>query len=214
MAVFQRSRNGRIRQDLTGKQFGRWTVIAVGIPINGRFSWLCRCECGATKSIRDDILKCGHSQSCGCIQRTHGKTRTPEYRIWQHMLGRCYRTTDQNYALYGGRGISVCKRWRHSFDAFLKDMGTRPSRLHTIDRINNDGSYEPSNCRWATQQEQMNNVSYNRRIAYHGQNLTLAEWSRCTGLAPQTISRRINRGWSVEKSLEIPSRVANPKSPV
>jgi hypothetical protein len=119
---------------------------------------------------------------------------TTEYRIWRHMLNRCYREADTDYHRWGGRGITVCDRWRYSFEMFFADMGERPSPKHSIDRMNNDGNYEPSNCRWATSSEQCRNRSSNVRVEHDGQSRTIIEWSEETGLSYMTIYKRLKRG--------------------
>jgi hypothetical protein len=127
--------------------------------------------------------------------------RPSEYNIWRNLRQRCLNPRGAGFKHYGGRGIRVCAEW-NNFSRFLADMGPRPSQLHSIERINNDGNYEPSNCRWATKIEQMNNRSINRLIAHDGQTMTLAQWARKTGLSGVVIAARIDRlGWSVERAL-------------
>src|SRR5262245_38243903 len=149
--------------DLTGQRFGRLLVV-------GRQSkkWECRCDCGQTKFIEGYSLRAGLTKSCGCLHNEllaarnhkHGDTkrgsRARENRIWTNMLSRCYNPRATDYSYYGGRGITVCLRWEESYPAFLADMGRCPPG-HSIDRINNDGNYEPGNCRWASLVEQARN---------------------------------------------------------
>lgn len=153
-------------RDLTGLQFGHLKVVAPDFKMGVCGTrWLVRCRCGKEKSIRSGNLLSGEVKSCGCYKdeifalrsRTHGKSRTVEYVTWQGMIKRCGNKRDPGYKWYGARGISVCARWRNSFENFLKDMGARPSPNLSIDRINNDGNYEPGNCRWATSQQQHQN---------------------------------------------------------
>jgi hypothetical protein len=162
--------------DLAGQRFGRLVALS---PAGARFRkrlWLCKCDCGAEKPVVGSQLTSGKSQSCGCLQRelisrrktTHGATRKlvprwPEYALWRAMINRCYRPQMQSYERYGARGITVCDRWRfgedgkNGFECFIADAGRRPSPELQIDRVDNDGNYEPGNIRWATATEQANN---------------------------------------------------------
>lgn len=153
-------------KDRVGDQHGRLTVISVAEKQGKRVMWLCKCSCGNNKIIAGDNL--GYTKSCGCYQRErtieahflHGhsirETRNREYRSWQAMRSRCLQPSCDGYKDYGGRGITICKQW-DDFKVFLHDMGSRPPNT-TLDRKNNDGNYEPSNCRWATPKEQANNT--------------------------------------------------------
>lgn len=171
--------------------------------------WLCVCECGAMSTVRGGHLKSGASVSCGCYQKevasvsskTHGSSDSPEYRAWSNMLDRCRNKNSPGFHRYGGRGISVCDEWAGSFLAFIKDIGERPSSHHSIDRIDNDGDYCPSNCRWATSKQQSRNRADNRIIEFNGRSQTLYQWAEETGLNNSTISGRIRNGWPIEKAL-------------
>jgi hypothetical protein len=152
------------RIDLTGQRFGRLTVLK-RIQLQKSTRWLCQCDCGDTLDVAHGNLRSGCSQSCGCLRSdlsrarlySHGYRRKPEYAIWIAMRDRCKNKKNAAYAYYGGRGIRVCESWDNGFSAFISDMGPRPSPKHLIERVNNDGNYEPSNCVWATRSQQMKN---------------------------------------------------------
>jgi hypothetical protein len=133
----------------------------------------------------------------GVFVPTHGASKTALYGIWQHAKARCHNPTDGAYPKYGGRGLVMCERWRHSFEAFAKDMGPRPSAKHSIERKDNDGGYCPENCVWATKSEQANNRKSSRIIDVDGHRKTAMQWSRETGIHESLIRARIDRlGWT------------------
>lgn len=154
--------------DLSGQRFSRWTVLSKSSHETSKATsafWLCRCDCGTGRVVSGRDLRYGRTRSCGCLalelsvarETTHGRTGTPEHDTWNAMRARCDRPTHSRYRDYGGRGIKVCARWEESFGNFFRDMGPKPSPGHSIDRINNEGDYEPSNCRWATAKQQRSN---------------------------------------------------------
>lgn len=202
--------------NLVGKRFGRLLVIADAgyhVKAGGQRTskWLCQCDCGKETFVVGYKIRNGLTKSCGCIKkekmsaglnRSHGMTNSPEYETWCSMIKRCQNENDSNYHRYGGRGISVCKEWL-SFDNFLSDMGSRPTNT-SIDRIDVNGNYEPSNCRWSTQKEQGNNRRNNRLINFNGQEKTLSEWACQTGIGVRTLWYRLNSGWSIDIALTAP----------
>lgn len=175
--------------------------------------WVCRCDCGKIWPVEHNHWKNGCVQSCGCRKREligaaktiHGMSKTPEYKTWLHMKDRCLNSKNKDFDIYGGRGIEVCERWM-SFENFLSDMGLRPSNLHSIDRIDYDGNYEPCNCRWATPQTQMRNTKKNRLYSMNGKSMCLAAWTEPLGVRPgsreyKTIWYRLRSGWTLERAL-------------
>jgi hypothetical protein len=204
--------------DLVGQVFGSLTVVALSERRDreGRW-WECRCRCGKQVFAVTRSLRSGNTRSCGCARKagvlaavmTHGATsrdgHMPEYHVWQVMNQRCHLPSSRGYALYGGRGITVCDRWRHDFAAFIADMGRRPGPGYSLDRIDNDGHYGPGNVRWATPKEQQRNRGNNRRLTVNGETLTLAEWSERTGLPRNTIAWRLRDGWSEEDAITKPA---------
>lgn len=200
--------------DLTGVRFGMLTAISeaerwprAGRRL-GRRQWLCRCDCGNETIVLMENLVTENTSSCGCAEGrwTHGMSTQPLFPTWCAMIYRCYSTGHEAYAHYGGRGIGVCNRWRDSFEAFVSDMGPKPSESHSLDRIDNDGDYEPNNCRWATPAQQARNTSRSVMLTMHGETLCQLDWAARLGLSRTTILARLRRGWSIEDAVTRPSQ--------
>lgn len=141
----------------------------------------------------------------------HGKSNTRIYKIWDNMKARCYNKNKPKYKNYGARGVAVCQEWKNNFVAFYEwAMHNGYNDNLTLNRIDNNGNYEPENCKWATAKEQMNNTSFNHKITYNGETHTLAEWASCLAINYSTLSKRINKyNWSVERAMSTPSRKHN-----
>jgi hypothetical protein len=229
MAVSQ-----RIKVDLTGLRFGRLTVAAEVFRPGGRKRryWQCVCGCGTDVVTEQSNLMSGHSTSCGCYhkQRTaarstrHGAAgrgrHAPEYDIWWAVLARCTNPNQEYFADYGGRGITVCARWRNSYPNFIGDMGSRPKATHSIDRIDNDAGYwcgraecpecgpagRVPNCRWATRRQQSRNTRVSRRLTIGDRTMALVEWAEEKGISASTLRTRLSAGWPVERAVNAPVR--------
>lgn len=188
-------------KNLTGKRFGKLKVFEdSGIRTShGRVMWCCKCDCGNETLVRSDSLLGGDTQSCGCLRGraiVHGCASrigqpTAEYRAWCEMKSRCYDSNLREYPQYGGRGITVCERWKNSFVEFLKDMGLKPTSKHTIERIDNLGSYFPENCKWATYKEQNRNKRNNHLVTYNGKTLCIAAWAEYLNISASVLSGKL-----------------------
>ena len=200
-----------------GQRFGRLTVLRKAAKTDERLRWVCQCDCGVVKDILSFHLtrKPPSTVSCGCYHAelfesiagrsypTHGMSGSYVYGCWLAMKDRCGRKSHPHYARYGGRGIAICKPWL-SFENFYADMGDPPSTQHSIDRIDNDGPYEPGNCRWVTAKQQARNRCNNRLLTHNGKTLCLAGWSESTGILNTTIRERLRRRWTTKEALETP----------
>lgn len=205
-------------EDLTGRVFGRLTVIAVSVlRKRDSITYECACTCGRrTLVVRADILR-GNTRSCGCLGQEnrdrgrhaairHHQSATKEYAAWRSMLERCRTPTHHAWKDYGGRGITVCERWMR-FEEFIADMGPRPSSKHSLDRIKNDEGYGPDNCRWATRREQALNRRNTMTITFKGETRTVCDWEDILGFPRAIIYTRLKHmGWSVEKACTQPLR--------
>ena len=194
-------------KDLTGQQFGLLTAIARLPPHgkNGSYMWVCDCECGGTAIVRTSDLLNGHTLSCGCYKHMQKNIRTSDtrlYNIWSNMKQRCSNPNNKNYRYYGGRGIKVCSEWQ-KFEAFYYwavSNGYKDGL--TIERKDNDGNYEPSNCEWITRVRQHRNTTRTRRYKMYGKVFTLTELCRIYGVPRTTVQGRLNKGEPIEKALK------------
>lgn len=219
---------GRKLVDFSGRRFGR---LVVGMYLgrkNHSSAWECLCDCGATVTATSTALRTGNLKSCGCYRRermaalnlVHGArggaaraVKPSEYKAWESMRSRCLNEADPGYSRYGGRGITVCERWQDSYEAFLEDMGPKPSARHSLDRIDFDGNYSPENCRWATWHEQARNRSNNRLVEYCGQVMPMVEAAESAGIPYKTVKSRLGHGWSIDDALARPVRKQGGRRP-
>ena len=205
-------------ESFVGQKFGQLVVRQTGGKnYRGRVMWLCRCDCGNAKEVLPYNLLSGNTKSCGCLMRevhlvlhrTHGATARGSgarglYNRWQAMLTRCRNPNVSNYKNYGGRGISVCDRWMQ-FENFYADMGDPPDGA-SLDRIDNQGNYEPQNCRWSDRKEQNRNRRISHVIVHDGISLPISAWAEKLGVTRGLIRDRLRLGWSVERALTTPAR--------
>ncbi len=209
--------------DLTGMKFGRLQVVSYN-PGTRRIpaKWECRCDCGRTVFVTGGNLRSGNTTSCGCLKSElvtshnlkHGGSETKLYQVWHAIKMRCTNPGNKRFKDYGGRGIQLYPLWQDDFSAFyeyiLTALGPKPSSSHSIDRINNDGNYEPGNIRWASTFQQGSNTRRIHHLTFHGQTKSIADWSRLTGINRSTIRERIERlGWFVERALTTPPQKGN-----
>lgn len=194
--------------DLTGQTFNKLTVLNYAYSHHGKY-YNCLCHCGTKTIVLGSKLTNQKTKSCGCYSREqiikrstkHGMRHTREYNIWCHMKARCYRKTNTRYKYYGARGIKICDQWVNSFKQFYLDMGDAPDK-YTIERINNNGNYEPSNCKWATQYDQVQNSRNCVYITYMKQTKTLTNWAKTIGITKNAMMQRHYRKWPIEKMLK------------
>lgn len=202
-------------KNLSGLVFGLLTVIEeVHTSENKAIrpshrKWVCRCACGKYSSVSSASLGHGKTKSCGCLrlkgrEPRHGDTNSHEYEVWSQMKRRCLNPKNPAYKNYGGRGITVCERWLNSYENFIADMGRRPSDLHSIDRINNDGNYEPSNCKWSTRLEQCANKRGLVILEITGLRMSKNRWAESFGIKPATLDRRLKLGWTPYDAVTTP----------
>lgn len=210
MAEYKIARGKGRPKDLTGHRTGR-LAIQYRLPerISGRIVWRCICDCGNACQVTSNQLlhKTKPTRSCGCLKldvlRTHGGSGTSEFSAFQNMHQRCSNQKSPRFAGWGGRGISVCERWQ-TFENFIADMGPKPSPALTLERIDNDGNYEPGNCEWATRKKQQRNMSRNHVLTFNGESHALATWADRIGMPVKTLESRIKRHWTVERAFTQP----------
>lgn len=219
-------------EDVTGRKFGRLTAIRKTETKNRQAMWECVCDCGNVGSYSLSKMKKGNTKSCGCyfkdkmkefhedsdhsylIKHGHStkKKQTDTYKVWAGIRTRCVNPNDTAYQNYGGRGITICERWKDSYENFLEDMGERPGKDYSIDRIDNEQGYSPENCKWATRKEQHRNTRRNVWIEFNGEKKVMADWADEYGIKRQTLKHRLAvLGWDIETALTTPSRKSKNK---
>jgi len=217
-----------MHKDLIGKKFGRLTVIEfshVDKKDDYRTYWKCQCFCGKILIVRSPSLNQGLTKSCGCLHSErariqqkkmcfrHGMSGTRLHIIWRGIRQRCHNKNSPAFPSYGGKGITVCTRWK-KFENFLKDMGQPPSSKYSIDRIDNEGDYSKKNCRWATAKEQANNRRSCHVIEYENKRMNLKQWAKEKKIPYKTLHNRLGKlGWSIEEALNKPMRSARSAAP-
>lgn len=186
--------------NLTGKRFGRLSVIERGINYRRAAQWVCLCDCGVVKTVRGQALVTGSTVSCGCFHKeqvtTHGLTDHPLHATWMDMMTRCYNESNHSYKNYGARGITVCDRWKDVRN-FIEDIPLKPSQTHSLERLNNSKGYEPGNCVWATKLEQARNRRNNIRIKFENKITVLSEFCATHNLPYELTRQRLSEGWSI-----------------
>lgn len=204
--------------NLVGRRYGRLVVVAFHHSDGEKRFWLCKCDCGGEKVVSTGVLNYGAVASCGCLKlETQRKNRTKVikhgfshkerlYEIWKNMRRRCYDPTNKRAEHYYRKGVTVCDEW-NDYAVFREwALNNGYSDNLTLDRIDNNGNYSPSNCRWATPKQQANNTSRNRMITYAGKTMTMSEWADCVGLTYAALNHRMQRHWPVGKALTTPQR--------
>lgn len=212
--------------DLTGQKFNRLTVIERAYVKKGVVYWHCICECGKEKFVNGRKLRDNITKSCGCYKSqefkkrvsTHKLSKTKLYRTYRSIINRCYDRNNPNYHNYGGRGIVMCEDWKNDFKTFYdwayangykEELLQNGKNKWTIDRIDVNGNYEPSNCRWATWEQQANNKRQTVYLTYKGKTLTQRQWAKKLGLDDCDIYWRLKNGWSISEVLSVPKKYGN-----
>lgn len=205
-----------------GTRYSKLTIVRDLGLINKYTMIVVQCDCGNERAVRYSALRNGSTKSCGiCPQMTHGYAgkavwgtiKQKTYQTWSGIIRRCANPNQTGFEHYGGRGIKVCDRWMESFENFLTDMGEPPSKRHSIERVDVNGNYEPSNCIWAMPDVQARNKRNVRQIEFNGRTMTIADWARELGFGERMIWMRLSYGWSVERTLTTPSDRKRPAAP-
>lgn len=203
------------RMKLEGQKFDRLLVLSFAGMTEGlkRSLWNCVCDCGTELKVRGIDLAYGRKPSCGCKRReavskqmrTHGRSKTPEWSVWMSIKARCKLPTCVGYKHYGGRGISICKRWDEAFENFYSDMGPRPSKRHSIERIDVNGNYEPGNCKWGTWAEQVSNKRNTYFVQYSGERVALRKLYEMSSKSVSYVKfrDRVRIGWDIDDALQV-----------
>lgn len=205
--------------DLTSQKFGRLTVLKFSHKIekgnNRRYYWLCKCDCGNETIVNSASLKNGHTLSCGCLRvenlkkviDKHNQTGSDLYYVWAQIKQRCNNKNNKRYKDYGGRGITVCNEWLNDFISFYNWAMANgydenaPRGKCTIDRIDVNGNYEPSNCRWLTNKKQQNNKRNNHFVTYNNETLTVTQMAEKYNINVNTFRNRVAKGWNIDKCI-------------
>jgi hypothetical protein len=207
-------------KNIVGQRFDRLVVISnegpLGLPKRREFYWKCQCDCGSELLVIGSKLRNQHTRSCGCLrddktaarQRTHGLSNHPAFSSWNSMMSRCFNPLNPAFHHYGGRGISVCERWK-SVENFIADMGDRPKGT-SIERIDNSKGYSPENCKWATQTEQLRNTRSNVLLTFNGETKCLTQWAEEVGISTKTLQGRLKSNWPVIDALMQPIQQSVP----
>lgn len=208
--------------DILNQKFGRLTAIEKSNNICGKTAWKCICDCGNIAYVTTSNLTCNRIKSCGCIKQellmrrniTHNQRHTRLYEVWKGIKQRCYNPKHRAYHNWGGRGIKMCEDWKNNFQSFHdwsyangycpENQKDEKNKL-TIDRIDVNGNYEPSNCRWVKRSKQARNTRANKIISYRNEEYCLVEWCEILDLYYSTVSARLLKGWSVERAFETPT---------
>lgn len=201
--------------DLTNKKFNKLTVLEYSHNLGQKVMWKCRCECGNITFVSTTNLTCNRTKSCGCYKleefskrfTKHNQRHTKLYEIWKGIKGRCLNPKHISFHNYGGRGITICDEWKKDFVSFYNwSMQNGYDENLSIDRINNNGNYEPSNCRWVDRKVQANNTRSNHFFTYNNKTKTITQWCEFFNISKGTFYSRLKRGWSIEKALTTPTK--------